>query len=202
MLKMFLAEVGLSKSRGGAYSALMRSLDRKALTRNPSLFGTSKRKAPSTPKTTTVATPITTVPVGETPGQNLAKVLEMRQVTPEKALEKYKALDNTEKAKALEASPKLAEYVEADALSSQINEYKGDFGIINEKAMETLADRYMLYSPETKEFIRKNLGKDELATLQEINRKNMGKKAPEAVETLAQKRKVLEPGETDYSKAK
>jgi len=134
-LKTLLKEIGISKSRGGAYEALIRSFDRQALTRKlpknaNNLLNNSgvpdnqvgKRSWP-----VDVATPKSVTPVVSWPWSSLAVSIDNWTIDIKKALEQFDKLNPEEKAKALNGSDKLRELVKVTTEIKDIQEFKGDF---------------------------------------------------------------------------
>lgn len=206
-LKTLLKEIGISKSRGGAYEALIRSFDRQALTRKPlpnanNLLNNSDlsdSQMGQRPLPVDVATPKSVTPVVSWPGQSLAVSVDNWTIDVKKALEQFDKLTQEEKTKALNWSDKLRELVKVTTEIKDIQEFKGDFGYMPPEIVKSLGDNYLNYSPEAKEIIRKwldKLDKEDLAILQKMNREKVGLPEPVVEEKKIDSKKPTKPALT------
>jgi hypothetical protein len=139
------------------------------------LFGLSdSMDSRSTAGLPEVATPKSVTPIASSEWKSLAISAENKTMDAKKLLEKFEQLSPEEKAKAKMASPRLATLVEINTEIKDIQEFKGDFGYTPPEILEWMGKKYLTYSQEAKEMIRKWLDKEDLATLQKINRKEAG----------------------------
>lgn len=63
------------------------------------------------------------VPVNETPGQNLAKVTEVKNLSPDEILKRYNDLDPKERAIAIDGNRKVADTIKADKEVKKLNDF-------------------------------------------------------------------------------